>query len=203
MTLSRSGSTLPRPLRRGLLTLLALASAPAWLAHAPGARAAGAEGGVAGPSNLRSNVSATIEHCITTGPQLERSATFVGEMTALAGAAKMEMRIEVLERGPGELQYHAVSAPGLGVWRTAAPGVKVYRYLKQVTDLSAPAFYRGAVRFRWLNVRGRQIAATELRTPRCEQPPLPEAPAPPSAARSTRSARAAILGTALRRAAWP
>jgi hypothetical protein len=130
-------------------------------------------------------VSATLQECLTTGSQDERSATFAGEMNVVAGTSKMEMRIDVLERLPGEANYHAVSAPGLGVWRSSAPGVKVYKYLKQVTNLSAPAFYRAAVRFRWLNAKGRLIFATELHTPRCEQPApvtptTPSTPSPPS-----------------------
>ncbi len=130
-------------------------------------------------SAAKPSVSVDLEQCLTTGVQSERSATFGGEMATIPGAARMLMRVDVLERAPGELHYHAVSAPGLGVWRSSAPGVKVYKYLKQVTDLPAPAFYRGAVRFRWLNAHGRQMAATELRTPRCEQPPLPESPSTP------------------------
>ena len=105
--------------------------------------------------------------------QTERSATFAGEMTTVPGAARMEMRIDVQEQIPGEAQYHTVSAPGLGVWRASDLGVKIYTYIKQVTNLSAPAFYRGAVRFRWLNAKGRLIKAEELRTPRCEQPAAP------------------------------
>ena len=90
-------------------------------------------------------------------------------MTAVPGTAKMEMRIDVLERQPSETAFHAVTAAGLGVWRTAAPGVKTYKYLKQVTNLAAPAYYRGAVRFRWLNSRGKLIKSAELRTARCLQ----------------------------------
>ena len=56
----------------------------------------------------------------------------------------MEMRVDVLERLPGEALFHTLSAPGLGVWRSCRPGVKVYRYLKQVTNLAAPAVYRAA-----------------------------------------------------------
>ena len=44
------------------------------------------------------------------------------------------MRIEVLERMPGEAQLPHGHRPGLGVWRGSAPGVKIYRYLKQVTE---------------------------------------------------------------------
>ena len=38
---------------------------------------------------------------------------------------------------------HSVTGPGVGVWRCSAPGVKSYRYLRQVTNLAAPASYRG------------------------------------------------------------
>jgi hypothetical protein len=113
--------------------------------------------------------AAILEECVTADEPSERSATFSGEMSTLAGATRMEMRIDVLEREPQEASFHVVSAPGLGVWRTAAPGVKTYRYLKQVTNLAAPAYYRAAVRFRWLNAKGKLIHGAELRTPRCLQ----------------------------------
>lgn len=148
------------------------------LALAPTAGAVAAEGGPraldGGLSSLRSDASASVEQCVTAGAQSEREATFVGEMSAIVGSSRMEIRIDVLARMPGEPDYHAIVAPGLGVWRASSPGVKVYKYLRQVTDLPSPAFYRGAVRYRWLSAKGRQIGTTELRTPRCEQPPLPE-----------------------------
>jgi hypothetical protein len=122
------------------------------------------------PGLTRPAVSATLEQCLTAGPQTERSATFAGEMAGVTGSTRMEMRIDVAERMPEEVSYHTLSAPGLGVWRSSAPGVKVYRYLKQVTNLSGPAFYRGVVRFRWLSSRGRLLATAILHTRRCEQP---------------------------------
>jgi hypothetical protein len=118
------------------------------------------------PSKL--DVSASVKECITT--EAERSATFVAEMSAVPGTARMQMRVEVLEWGPQETTYHTVSAPGLGVWLSSAPGIKLDRNYEHVTNLTAPAFYRGAIRFRWLNAKGRLIASTELRTHRCEQP---------------------------------
>lgn len=126
-----------------------------------------------GPETKPSIISATLEQCVTSTEQAERAATFAGEMASIPGSSKMEMRIDVLERMPREMVFHMVSAPGLGVWRTAAPGVKSYRYLKEVTNLAAPAFYRAAVRFRWFNAKGRLIKAAELRTPRCSQPLTP------------------------------
>ncbi len=114
--------------------------------------------------------TASVEQCVTADAQLERSATFVGEMTAVPGTARMMMRIDVLERSGEEIFFHAVAYPGLGTWLRAAPGVKTYKNLDRVTDLSAPASYRAAIRFRWLNAHGKTIKSLDLRTPRCEQP---------------------------------
>jgi hypothetical protein len=133
-----------------------------------------------GAASARPSASATLEQCVTAIAQPERSATFAGEMTAIPGSARLEMRIDVLERLPEEALFHAVSAPGLGVWRGSVAGVKVYRYLKQVTNLSAPAFYRAAVRFRWLSARGRLMKSAELRTATCEQPAPPPTGTPPA-----------------------
>jgi len=122
--------------------------------------------------------SASLVQCLTAGEPAERSATFSGEMTAIPGAERMSMRIELLERTPGEAGYHPILAPGVGVWRTADPGVKAYKHLEQVTDLAAPAYYRALISFRWEGPHGRVLRRDELRTPRCVQP----APAPPSPA---------------------
>jgi hypothetical protein len=94
-------------------------------------------------------------------------------MTATPGTARMEIRIDLEERGPEELLYHMVSASGLGVWHSSAAGVKIFAHIQQVTNLSAPALYRGALRFRWLNDKSRPIKSEELHTARCEQPAPP------------------------------
>jgi hypothetical protein len=125
----------------------------------------------------RALASATLEQCATaTAPQTERSATFTGEMTATTDTAHMELRIAVEERALGEATYRTVTAPGLGVWHSSAAGVKIFAHIQQVTNLSAPALYRGAIRFRWLNAAGRVIKSQELLTASCEQPPA-ESPA--------------------------
>ena len=134
------------------------------------AAASASTGGPSGPTP--GSPSATLEQCVTSSTQAERSATFLGEMTATPGTGRMSMRIELQERLPGEAVFHTVAAPGLGAWRSAAPGVKVYRYIKQVTDLGAPAVYRAAVRFRWLTTKGKLIRVLERRTPTCVQPVL-------------------------------
>jgi hypothetical protein len=123
-------------------------------------------------------VSATLTQCVTSVTEAERSATFAGEMSVVPGTAKMAMRIEVEERLPHEALFHAVIAPGAGVWRTSEPHVKVFKYLKQVTDLSAPARYRASVHFRWMNAHGATIRRASRVTRACAQPAAPVESAP-------------------------
>jgi hypothetical protein len=150
-------------------------AAPSAGAPAPVVGSAAASGQTA---PIPGSPSATLEQCVTSSTQAERFATFLTEMTATPGTGRMSIRIELQERIPGEATFHNVAAPGLGVWRAAAPGVKVYRYIKQVTNLSAPAVYRAAVRFRWLNTKGKLIRGIERRTPVCMQPVIVTSPTP-------------------------
>jgi hypothetical protein len=165
---------------RASAPLAAAACSLALLCATPGGASASAQGGQSGADGGPQD-SATLEQCVTSVAQVERSATFAGEMTALAGTVRMAMRIEVQERVPGEALYHTVSAPGLGVWRESDVKVKIYKYLKQVTNLSSPASYRALVRFRWLGARGHVIRRAERVTSRCVQPAPPPPAAPPSA----------------------
>jgi hypothetical protein len=118
--------------------------------------------------------SVTLEQCTSSAVRLERSATFTAQMTATSTTQRMGMRIELQQRLRGEAEFHTVVAPGFGVWRSSEAGVKIYKYVKQVTNLAAPAAYRAVVRFRWVGDRGRVLKRAELRSPRCFQPALPE-----------------------------
>ncbi|MGO9488448.1 MAG: hypothetical protein ACLQBB_05405 [Solirubrobacteraceae bacterium] len=169
--------TARRALPRGIAAGLAAGA----LMFAASAGATGTQTVPGSSSTAKPVVAATLDQCVTTGAQAERAATFAGEMSALPGTAKMEMRIDVLERLPDETTFHTIVFAGLGVWRTAAPGVKTYKYLKEVTNLAAPADYRAAVRFRWLNSKGKLMKALEMRTPRCVQPAPAVEEAPPQA----------------------
>lgn len=152
----------------GASSLAGTVSATARPLHRIAASSAAASGRSLGAEPA--SASASLQQCLAVGAQAERSATFAGEMTAVPGAARMEMRINLVEMLPGEFQYRLVTSPGLGAWRISAPGVKLFTSINHVTNLSAPAFYKGAVRFRWLNAKGHVIKVQELRTPRCEQP---------------------------------
>ena len=135
-------------------------------------------GGSTSGDGAAGTVAATLEQCLTTGGQAARSATFSGEMTAVAGVARMAIRIEVQERIDGrEEPFHTVATPALGSWRASNPGVHIYKYVRQLTDLFAPADYRALVRYHWLNDKGAVIRRAERHTLACVQPASP-APSP-------------------------
>jgi hypothetical protein len=153
----------------GALGAAALALAGAGAAAASdGATGAAAAAGTGTPTP-KTTESVTLEQCAAAATQVERSATFAAEMTLLPGSTRMEMRIELLERTGKESAYHAVTAPGLGSWRLASAGVRIYRYVKQVTNLAAPAVYRADVHFRWLGAHGRVVRSAERRSASCAQ----------------------------------
>jgi hypothetical protein len=135
------------------------------------------------PSPTPAPVSASLEQCVPSANRAERSATFVGQMTATAGTQRMAIQIEIQERTPTDLAFHTVTAPGLGVWRQSETGVRIYKFVKQVTNLSAPAGFRALVRYRWLDDRGHTLAHAQRRTSICQQPAQPPPAQPSPAAR--------------------
>jgi len=166
LTSARTAIRGRRPLLAVACVLALLPAALAGSAHGQtvGASADLLSGGAAPPD------SASLVQCLTASEPAERSATFSAEMTTIPGAARMAMRIELLEQMPGETSFHTVTAPGLGVWRASEEGVRIYKYVKQVTNLSAPADYKALVTFRWQGARGRTLKRDERRTRRCSQP---------------------------------
>jgi hypothetical protein len=116
--------------------------------------------------------AATLEQCVTSTVQSERSATFTAHMVAPDTTQRMAIKIQLQQRLHGESEYHTIAAPGLGVWHSSEPGVRIDNYVQQVTNLTAPASYRALVDFRWLNNKGHLLKRTELHTSHCLQPTL-------------------------------
>src|SRR4029077_19886193 len=99
------------------LTALVRGLALLWAASAVGAPAQADTAAAAPPGGSAATPdSVAVVQCLTASAPAERSATFSAEMSMIPGAAHMSMRIEVLERMPGDTGYHPVLAPGLGVW---------------------------------------------------------------------------------------
>jgi hypothetical protein len=115
-------------------------------------------------------VAATLEQCLTATDQTQRSATFYGQMETIPGAARMAVQIDVQEHMPGDSEFHTLTAPGLDVWQRSETGVKIYKDVRQVTDLPAPALFRAVVQFRWLDEKGHVLKSTTRRTTICRQP---------------------------------
>jgi CARDB protein len=104
-----------------------------------------------------------------------RSAEFEGQMRAVRGAARMQMRFTLQARTPDSARWSAVSAPGFGVWVSSAAGTSRYVYTKRVEGLLAPAEYRVQLRFRWLSSLGRTLASARRTSRSCRQPdPRPD-----------------------------
>ena len=118
----------------GALVLLLAAQAQAVAQGSP----AGGLGAQQLTSPAVGSTSATLEECVTATVQEQRAVAFSAEMTAVPGTVRMAMRIDLEERATDEAEFHTVTASGLGVWRSSDPKVKVYKYLKQVTNVSAP-----------------------------------------------------------------
>jgi hypothetical protein len=172
-----------RGVRRDALVACVLVACAACLPAALPAPALGATGGAPVVRNATGAqdtptpltaplVSATLEQCLTTGEQADRSATFDGEMETVPGTRRMAMQILVQELVPEEDAFRTITAPGLGVWQHSEVGVKIYKYVRQVTNLSVPGTFRAIVQYRWLNEKNHVIKRAVRHTQLCVQPEL-------------------------------
>jgi hypothetical protein len=155
----------------GSVCALACAAAALFGSASALAHGGGRDVPVGAPSSA-SGYSAMLERCLTSATEADRSVTFVAQMTAVPGTARVSIRVELQQRLDGEVSFHTLIAPGLGLWRGSEPGVTIYKYVKQITNLAAPAGYRAVVHFRWIGDRGRLLKRAVLHTASCEQPLL-------------------------------
>lgn len=116
--------------------------------------------------------SAELIECTHGKQATDRRATFRGEMVQLAGAGgpwRMQMRFSLAER-VGRGDWAGLSAPGIGVWREARPGIKRFAYRQRVIALQKGTSYRAQVEFRWLSSDGKVFRRESERSPVCRQP---------------------------------
>ena len=134
-----------------IATLAVLAAAPA--AHAADARA-------------------RLTTCEPALDREERSASFTGDMRAIPGAERLQVRFVLQARTEDEPDWTTVTAPGFGGWNSSAPGIGRYVYTKTVEDLLAPASYRAQMHFRWQSATGRTLLRARRTSKTCRQPDL-------------------------------
>ena len=117
---------------------------------------------------LRARLSA----CHSGPAAMERTATFVGSMPAVAGTKRMWMRFDLFERVAPATDFAAVKAPKLGVWQKSAPGraSSGFVFTQRVQGLTAPAWFRAQVRFRWYGTGGRLLRSATRTSAICKQP---------------------------------
>jgi hypothetical protein len=110
---------------------------------------------------------ASLDVCQVAVAQADRVATFSGEMGAISGAKSMEIKVNVLESAPGS--GFTTPPGGAGTWQHSNAS-KVYRLVRNLTNLDAPASYKANVSFRWLSAQGKVVARASKHTPTCVLP---------------------------------
>jgi hypothetical protein len=139
--------------RVALIALLALALPAAAQAQVP---------------PLRARLSACQSGPVAT----ERTATFVGSMPAVAGTKRMWMRFDLFVRVAPASDFASLKAPKLGVWQKSAPGraSSGFVFTQRVQGLTAPAWFRAQVRFRWYGKGGKLLRSATRTSAVCKQP---------------------------------
>ena len=100
-----------------------------------------------------------------------RTASFEGDMRAVAGARRLQMRFSVESEASGaDAAWQRVQAPKLDTWVSARPGRSRYVYTKHVAALQPGNAYRVVVRFRWRAADGSVLDTVTRRSKACRIP---------------------------------
>jgi hypothetical protein len=126
----------------------------------------------AAPAAHAADARARLTTCEPALERQERSASFTGDMRAIPGASRLQVKFILQARTEDERGWTAVAAPGFGGWNSSAPGIGRYVYTKTVEELLAPASYRAQMHFRWLSATGRTLARVRRTSRTCRQPDL-------------------------------
>jgi hypothetical protein len=129
-------------------------------------------GGATAHAADRVALSAKVAICTTGADPDARAAAFTGSMPATASSRRMQMRFQLQQRigSSTRAPFRKVAVPGWSAWVTSDPGRQGFVFTKRVEALSAPAAYRAAVTFRWLDARGHAQKTATRTTAACEEP---------------------------------
>jgi hypothetical protein len=128
----------------------------------------------AGPAAAadKPTLSARVTACTTGVADTDRAAAFTGAMPSATGARAMQMRFVLLQRRGSTGPFKALVVPDWGAWETSDPGRSGFVFTQRIDALLAPAGYKAAIYFRWLDKRGRVLRMARRTTGACEQPDL-------------------------------
>jgi CARDB len=111
--------------------------------------------------------------CVPALDPIARSATFEARMRASHESDRLQVRFTLQVRDAGLMtRWRKVVAPGFDAWLTSAAGVRRYSYSRTIQNLTAPAYYRTIVRFRWLDADGEVLRSSRATSAACRQPDL-------------------------------
>ncbi len=111
---------------------------------------------------------------------VQRLISVVAVMRPVTGTKRLELRFDLIAKGPAAAASGYVRGGDLGTWISppkqpitlgTRPG-DVWSLNHPVADLPAPATYRFRVTFRWLGADGRVVAETVRESAKCFQPEL-------------------------------
>jgi hypothetical protein len=117
-------------------------------------------------------LSARVTSCTTGVADADRAAAFTGAMPSMSGSRSMQMRFVLLQRRGTTGTFKALVVPDWGVWEASDPGRSGFVFTQRIDSLLAPAAYKAAIYFRWLDKKGRQLRMVHRTTRACEQPDL-------------------------------
>ena len=98
-----------------------------------------------------------------------RAATFYGRMDSEPGAAKLQIRIQLLQR-LGHDTWSKLDVPALRLWHTSQAGVKRFGWKQTVDALRIGTAYKARVQYRWLTPAGTVLDSATRDTPVCRGP---------------------------------
>jgi len=100
----------------------------------------------------------------------DRQATFFARMDTIAGASKMQIRFQLLERlGKGD-SWDKLDVNPLRQWHTSQAGVKRFGWKQTVDNLHVGGAYKARVQYRWLSASGAVVDSVSRDTPVCHGP---------------------------------
>jgi hypothetical protein len=99
----------------------------------------------------------------------DRSATFYGRMLTIPGAARMQLRFQVMQR-LGHAPFSKIDVPALRQWHTSQSGVKRLGWRQTVDALRAGGAYKARIHYRWLSASGAVLDSASRDTPVCHGP---------------------------------
>ena len=99
-----------------------------------------------------------------------RSATFYGRMDTVPGAAKLQLRFQLLERLGRDETWSKLDVPALRQWHTSQAGVKRFGWKQTVDALRVGGAYKARVQYRWLSTTGTVVSSDSHDTPVCRGP---------------------------------